>query len=89
MPWLMVNAAQVGVLVKRGRRVATVVLDVLVMQGWLSVSGAQGGGQLCYLVRVAALCLHHPLLQLGVPVVLHLIVHPPRQMHHDLRPPEN
>lgn len=82
-------AADVGVLVVRRRGAAAAVLDVVMVvhgHGWL---GGAHGGELGWALGIgAALGLHHPLLQVRVPVVLHLVVGPPRQMHRNLRPPE-
>jgi hypothetical protein len=76
--------ADVGVEVMGSRGAAAAVLDVVVHG---SLGGAHGG-ELRWALGVRALRLHHPLLQVRVPVVLHLVVCPPRKMHGNLRPPE-
>jgi hypothetical protein len=78
------TVADVGVEVIGSRGAAAAVLDVM-MEGW--IRGAHGS-ELRWALGIGALRLHHPLLQVRVPVVLHLVVCPPRQLHRNLRPPE-
>lgn len=76
--------ADVGVMVMGGCGAAAAVLDVM-MHGRLC--GAHGC-ELRWALGVGALRLHYSLLQVRIPVVLHLVVCPPRKMHSNLRPPD-
>ena len=72
---------------------AAAVLDVVVLvHGHGRQLGGAHGGELWWALGAGvgrrALGLHHPLLQVRVPVVLHLVVCPSRQMHRNLRPPD-